>query len=161
MCLHSALAFVPVSCPLPLPRRKAKSWLCQSLWSHLSACPRHLGSGGAADQDKNGENMGLKPGRLGFKFHLCHIFRKSCPDSRMGMGTQRLQSESRGLSLLPSSGGHVPRPELHRTEGLPAQTWGMGYCWELAALSPREPNFRSPSKTQVAPVPPILSHTQV
>lgn len=160
MCLHSALAFVPVSCPLPLPHRKAKSWLCQSLWSDLSACPRHLGSGGAADQDKNGENTGLKPGGLGFKFHLCHIFRRSCPDSRLGLGTQRLQPESRGLSLLLSRGGQVPRPDLPRAERvfLPRHG-GMGCCWEPAALSPGEPSFRSPSQTQVAPVPHSLPHT--
>lgn len=161
MCLHSALAFVPVSCPLPLPHRKAKSWLCQSLWSDLSACPRHLGSGGAADQDKNGENTGLKPGGLGFKFHLCHIFRRSCPDSRLGLGTQRLQPESRGLSLLLSRGGQVPRPDLPRAERVFLPRHGG---W--AAAGSQQPSVPgSPvSEAQVRLrwlLFPILSHTQV
>lgn len=87
MCLHSVLAFVPVPSPSSTAH-EGQVMTVSSLWPHLSAADVWAVVGQLTEIRVEGTWI-LEPGGLWFKFHLCLIFRRNYPDSRLGMGTRR------------------------------------------------------------------------
>ena len=89
---------------------------------------RHLGSCGATDGDKHGENMCCGAGGISFNLNICRIFRKNDPVSRRGVRVG-MRRRVRILGPHPASEERkeqVPGPVLSRTttsQDPPAQRW--------------------------------------